>query len=161
MVILVADTSVLVDLERGGLLQAVFVTGLTFVVPDLLYDRELADRNGPYLQTLGLGVVELTPSETLLAQELKNSGTGLSLPDCFALACAKRAGHSLSTGDQGLRKAAESQGIEVHGVLWLLDLLADSGVDMGALVQGLLVIRDHPKCRLPKEEVAERLAKWN
>lgn len=160
MVVLVADTSVLVDLERGGLLQAVFVSGLDFVVPDLLYEKELAARNGPYLQTLGLGVVELTPLEMLLAQNLKNSGAGLSLPDCYALACATRPGHSLSTGDRGLRQAAEARGVEVHGALWLLDLLAISGVDKGTLVQGLITIRDHPKCRLPREEVAERVAKW-
>ena len=43
MIVLVSDTSVLVDLERGGLLPLAFGCGLTMVVPDLLYDRELAD----------------------------------------------------------------------------------------------------------------------
>ena len=161
MVVLVADTSVLVDLEHGGLLQVVFVAGLTLVVPDLLYEKELADRNGPYLQTLGLAVVDLTPTEMSLAQELKNSGVGLSLPDCYALACATRPGHSLSTGDQKLRKAAENRGVEVHGVLWLLDLLADAGVAYESLAQGLIGIRDHRKCQLPKDEIALRIAKWD
>ncbi|MDG0857490.1 hypothetical protein [Roseateles puraquae] len=55
MIILVSDTSVLIDLERGGLLEPAFSCGLTMVVPDLLYDRELVAENGPFLKQLGLG----------------------------------------------------------------------------------------------------------
>lgn len=63
MIILVSDTSILIDLERGGLLEAAFSCGLTMVVPDLLYERELEPENGPLLRALGLGVVSLTPEE--------------------------------------------------------------------------------------------------
>ena len=38
---LVADTSVLVDLERGSLLAACFRLPFEFVVPDVLYEREI------------------------------------------------------------------------------------------------------------------------
>jgi hypothetical protein len=40
MLILVSDTSVLIDLERGGLLAPAFTCGLTMVVPDFLYECE-------------------------------------------------------------------------------------------------------------------------
>ena len=56
MIVLVSDTSILIDLERGGLLEAAFSCGLTMVVPDLLYERELESENGPFLRKLGLGV---------------------------------------------------------------------------------------------------------
>lgn len=59
MIILVSDTSVLIDLERGGLLEPAFSCGLPMVVPDLLYARELEADTGPFLRTLGLGVVAL------------------------------------------------------------------------------------------------------
>lgn len=39
--ILVSDTSVLIDLERGGLLEAVFALPHEFAVPDVLYDHEM------------------------------------------------------------------------------------------------------------------------
>ncbi|MEI2713936.1 MAG: hypothetical protein V9G04_11790 [Nocardioides sp.] len=55
MIILVSDTSILIDLERGGLLEAAFSCGLTMVVPDLLYERELEPENGALLRKLGLG----------------------------------------------------------------------------------------------------------
>ncbi len=41
MKVLVSDTSALVDLERGSLLDAAFRLPFEFVVPDLLYEREL------------------------------------------------------------------------------------------------------------------------
>ncbi|WP_209313642.1 hypothetical protein [Jannaschia formosa] len=42
MPILVSDTSVLIDIERAGLTTRIFALPHDFVVPDLLYDRELA-----------------------------------------------------------------------------------------------------------------------
>ena len=39
MKVLVSDTSVLIDLERGGLLEGVFELPYEFAVPDLLYGR--------------------------------------------------------------------------------------------------------------------------
>jgi hypothetical protein len=71
MIILVSDTSVLIDLERGGLLEPSFSCGLTMVVPDLLYARELEADNGPLLRHLGLGVVALVPDEVAFAQQLR------------------------------------------------------------------------------------------
>lgn len=56
MAILVSDTSVLIDLERAGLLEAMFVLPFEFVVPDLLYERELAGEMGERLLGLGLGL---------------------------------------------------------------------------------------------------------
>ena len=47
MIILVADSSVLIDLERGHLLEAVLGGPDTIAVPDFLYDTELRDYNGP------------------------------------------------------------------------------------------------------------------
>ena len=78
MIILVSDTSVLVDLERGGLLEAAFSCGLAMVVPDILYERELENQTGPYLRTLGLGVLSLTPDEVALAQQIRSERRALS-----------------------------------------------------------------------------------
>jgi len=101
--ILVSDTSILIDLERGELLESVFSCGLTLIVPDLLYERELQNDNGPYLRALGLGVVALTSSEVAFAQAVRRQRPTLSLPDCFALCCAMRPEHVLITGDKTLR----------------------------------------------------------
>ena len=161
MVILVSDTSILIDLERGNLLEAAFSCGLTMVVPDLLYDQELEDENGPYLKHLGLGVVNLTPKEVSLAQQIHTQRKALSLPDCFALSCATRPGHTLVTGDKVLRCEAKQRIGTVYGLLWILDAMATSGkTEIELLIEGLKTIASHPRCRLPSAETDARLAEW-
>lgn len=161
MIILVSDTSVLIDVERGGLLEVAFSCGLTMVVPDLLYARELEAENGPMLRALGLGVVALSPDEVDFAQKLRAKQPGLSLPDCFALSCAMRQGHALVSGDKLLRTEAQIHNCTVYGLLWLLDQMEASGtVGTALLHEGLDRIWNHPRCRLPKAEVIARLDRW-
>lgn len=161
MVILVSDTSVLIDLERGRLLEAAFTCDLSMVVPDLLYDRELADENGPWLRHLGLGVVTLTPPEVSLAQEVQSARPTLSLPDCFALSCATRDGYQLVTNDKALRSEAQARLGQVFGLFWILDQMAASGkVSQDLLFHGLTQIAANPRCRLPAAEIKSRLNAW-
>lgn len=50
-VVVVSDTSVLMDLERGSLLEAAFrLPPFAFAVPDLLYERELKAKGGSGLR---------------------------------------------------------------------------------------------------------------
>lgn len=161
MTILVSDTSVLIELERGGLLEPAFSCGLVMVVPDLLYQKEIEEENGPYLRALGLGVVSLTPDEVEFAQTIKVQRPALSLPDCFALTCAHRPEHILVTGDGKLRKEAENRDVQVCGLLWILDQMEACGNFSHTLLhEGLSQISAHTRCRLPKDEVKKRLTKW-
>lgn len=161
MIILVSDTSILIDLDRGGLLEATFGCGFTMIVPDLLYERELESENGAYLKSLGLGVISLSSEEVASAQALKSQRKPLSLPDCFALSCASRPNHILLTGDKALRTAALAKKTQAFGLLWLLDRMADTGrVSLSTLYEGLVRINSHERCRLPAAEVRSRLEHW-
>lgn len=161
MIILVSDTSILIDLERGGLLEAAFSCGLTMVVPDLLYERELEPENGPFLRKLGLGVIALTPEEVTFAQQLHTERKALSLPDCFALSCAARPDHALVTGDKVLRNEATARQRIVYGLLWILDQMAASeNISTTMLHEGLIRISSDRRCRLPHTEVRIRLDAW-
>lgn len=162
MIILVSDTSILIDLERGGLLEATFACGLTLVVPDLLYQNEIESENGSYLRALGLGIVSLSPDEVVMAQTIKAQRQTLSLPDCFALCCAMRPSHMLMSGDKALRNEAKVRLGDVYGLLWLLDKMAASNtIPLSQLHDGLSRIAAHQRCRLPKEEINMRLKSWN
>lgn len=161
MIVLVSDTSVLIDLERGGLLEGIFSVGLSFIVPDLLYDRELKNDIGPYLRSLGLGIVTLTAKEVVVAQEVSTARPGLSLPDCFALSCATRPDHVLVTGDGLMRKEAKVRLGAVYGLFWILDQMYESGkFEREYLIDGLTKIASHPRARLPSDEVRKRIEVW-
>ncbi|WP_199197343.1 hypothetical protein [Chroococcidiopsis sp. CCALA 051] len=89
MNVLVSDTSVLVDLERGGLLKATFSLPVTMAVPDLLYAQELSNYNGERLLNLGLQILELDDQGVEMAINYREQVRAISLPDSFALVLAK------------------------------------------------------------------------
>lgn len=108
--------------------------------------------------SLGLS---LQPDEVGFAQLVKNERKPLSLPDCFSPSCARRQDHVLLTGDGPLRTAAKDYGVEMYGLLWLLDRLAESGAaTYSTLHEGLTKISQGPRCRLPKAEIQQRLKAW-
>ena len=159
--LLVSDTSVLIDLERGNLLQATFKLATPLAAPDVLYDRELRPTNGALLRTLGLQVLALDPNGTALAQRYKARSPALSVPDAFALALAKTGTHVLVCGDRALKDLALSESVECHGLFWILDRLLDASlVSPQHLHTALATIADHPRCRLPRHLVAAALARW-
>lgn len=161
MRILVSDTSVLIDLERGGFLDSCFQLPFEFAVPDLLYARELADFGGPELVARGLRVEELSSGEVTTAQAVRGAHPRLSLPDAFAYVLASARGWTLLTGDGELRPLAEAEGVQFFGVLWVIDQLFDAKVmDATAIVSGLESIASHPRCRLPSAEVQARLERY-
>ena len=163
MNIMVADTSVLVDLERGGLLEQCFSLPYRFTVPDLLYRNELARRRGrpdfgESLLALGLQVEELDGNEVNNAILFRRERPSLSLPDAFALALAASRRWTLLTGDRVLRAFAAKLSVCCHGVLWILDQVFEADISSPeVLVAGLASIRDHPRCRLPQDEIARRV----
>lgn len=167
MKVMVADTSVLIDLERGGLLDRCFSLPYRFTVPDLLYRNELESRRdnpgfGESLRALGLGVEELDGGEVTNAILYRRERPSLSLPDAFALALAASRKWTLLTGDGALRAFAGRLSLTCHGVLWILDRIFHLGVSSpGDLVSGLSAIRDHPRCRLPQDEISRRIARYS
>jgi hypothetical protein len=65
---------------------------------------------------------------------------------------------TLLTGDGELRNLANEHKVEIHGVLWVFDLLFDLRImDGKALVDALTAISEHPRCRLPKADLHARL----
>lgn len=161
MPVLVSDTSVVIDLDRAGLIETMFHLPATFAVPDLLFARELNDELGARMVALGLEVHELSAAEVTGATAVIRTDQSLSLPDAFAFALAQARGWPLLTGDGGLRRLAEAAQLEVHGVLWLFDELERVGACAVAdLHAGLTRVSGHPRCRLPQSEITRRLSRW-
>jgi hypothetical protein len=159
--ILVSDTSVLIDLERGCFLEAVFALPHEFAVPDVLYDHEMQGEWGEALVRIGLRVEEVSKEGVANALCYRQQRTSLSVPDNFALALAKERQWLLLTGDGQLRDLASGEDVECHGVLWLLDMMEEAGVPgIRPLHDGLVAIAAHPRCRLPRREITIRLERY-
>ena len=158
MRVLVSDTSVLIDLERGSLLESALSLPFTFAVPDLLYERELENHGGENLLRLGLAIEGLDGKGLALAREYRRRRRTLSFPDSLALAPAKTNSWTLLSGDGELRTMAAGERVDCHGVLWLTDRMFEHDPTVAIdLCKGLEAMRDHPRCWLPKAEITKRL----
>jgi hypothetical protein len=159
--VLVSDTSVIIDLERGTLLDDLFHLPFEFAVPDLLFRRELAGALGDRLIALGLRVEELTSVELSRATTVRRERKELSTADTFAFAIAEGRGWPLLTGDGGLRRLAAETQVTFHGVLWICDQFEQGRhVPMPRLHAGLTALSSHPRCRLPTDQVRRRLDRY-
>lgn len=159
MTALVSDTSVLIDLERADLDDAVFTAGLSLAVPDLLYDKELRDYGGPEWLARGLQVLSLDAQATADAQSLAHANRAVSMVDCSALVLAQHRGWTLLSGDRALRQLAGHHGIDCHGFLWVSDQLENANIDKIRLATAIEKIMNHRSCRLPRNECLLRIAR--
>lgn len=158
---LVCDTTIPIDIERCGVWQALLSLPYQFAVPDLVYKRELEGAPGDFLRAQGLRVERLMPEETAIAVSEHRAG-GISTCDAFALALASHRGWTLLTSCSSLGNLARRKGLVTKGILWLLDECEVHAV-LGTtdLSRALHAVAGHPRCRLPKGEVAVRLARWS
>ena len=110
---------------------------------------------------MGLRVADLDSDEIGRALSYRGRQAALSLADTFALSLAASRGWTLLTGDGRPRDLARLERVPCHGVLWVLDrLYQEAAASVGALHDGLARIAAHPRCRLPKREIAVRLERF-
>ncbi len=95
------------------------------------------------------------------AERFRVAERQLSLVDAFALALAQRLGAVLLTGDAILRRLAAKEDVECHGLLWLFDVFEGEGtLSTASLGTALERVASHPRCRLPKDEVRQRIGRY-
>lgn len=156
----VTDANIWIDLDNGGLLGRVFDLGDELYIPDLIF-AELETPDTALLEELGLKVVGLTGSQLAEIQgHLAHQYNRASVRDLSALVYARDNGVVLVTGDGPLRAAAREEGVEYHGVVWILDRLVAEGVITRSEASHSLRVMVHKGARLPREVVQGRLRRW-
>jgi predicted nucleic acid-binding protein len=160
--VIVNDSSCLIDLRKGGLLTATLLLPFRFTVALPLVEAELNDFSSADwrdLRSRGMQVVDLDASQVERAFALKSLYPGLSAYDCFSLALAESTKAAmLLTGDRQLRLRATAIGVDVHGILWICDRIAEaSSIPPSDLADALETLDADPLVFLPREEVSLRI----
>jgi predicted nucleic acid-binding protein len=155
----VVDTNVLIDFHWGDLLEALLALPFIFLVPDVIV-AELAAPNGQQLLAWGLESVSLTGEQVAAVAALAAVHRAPSINDLFALVLARTRTATLLTGDRALRQLAESEGIEVHGTLWLLDEVVRLAIITAGQAADGLERMIACGSRLPEEERRLRMRRW-
>ncbi len=158
MLLIVSDTSVLIDIEQGELTSAMFSLPCQFIVPDILFASELAERHSHLLQ---LGLISKTLNGDLVAEAylLHKKYIRPSVNDMLALTLAKHENCQLLTGDKALREAAIELNVEVHGTIWLVEqMIQNENITVEVASVGFQRMREAGS-RLPWVDVEMMLGK--
>lgn len=161
MRLVVTDANIIIDLDAGGLLEEIFrLPDMEFCTPDVLYLEELAQQYGA-LPGLGLKVLSQPPEAVEYVTQLRPRYRGPSTNDLFALALARTMGCALLSGDGSLRAAADAEGIEIHGTLWLMEALLNARLVLVGRVAAAYDSMRRDGSRLPWEEVDAQIQRWH
>jgi len=140
-------------------LDEVFELGLQLVTTDLVV-AELDRPKGDLLVQRGLKAISLSGAEVGEILQLRARHRRLSFADLSALLLARKFSSMLLTGDRRLRKLAKAHGLEVHGILWVLEELVRRGTLKPARAARALEAIIQGGARLPREECRRLLQKW-
>lgn len=130
-----------------------------FKTPDLVAHK-LQSLSAASLKRLGLHVVELPGTRVLEIIQMARKYPRPSRPDLSALVLARSEGGILLTGDKALRAAGEEEGLEVRGVLWLLDEMVSRQVLSGTKAIAALQLMLKGGSRLPTTDCERYVQVW-
>lgn len=165
MKILVNDTNIFIDLHSVGLLEEMCrlpyeIHTVDFVVAEIAD----ADQRRIFDELVARGEISVdgfTADEVIEIVEEHSSVSGnLSIPDCSVCYFARKHNVPMLTGDRRLRRYAEEQSIEVHGILFIFDELVRHDIISTSMAADRLEELFAINARLPKAEIRERIKRW-
>jgi len=129
-----------------------------------LFSEELikfTDQEKALLQN-GLRVRSISGKGVLRAIEIQNKNCQLSINDCFAFVLAESVfGSILLTGDRRLRNLADTSGIELRGVLWIIEKIHEANLaSTDKLYSALLEWQRDETVRLPNKALNDFIERF-
>ncbi len=165
MKILVNDTNIFIDLHSVGLLEEMCRLPYEIHTVDLVV-AEIADADQRRIfdELVARGEISVdgfTADEVIEIVEEHSSVSGnLSIPDCSVCYFARKHNVPMLTGDRRLRRYAEEQSIEVHGILFIFDELVRHDIISTSMAADRLEELFVINARLPKAEIRDRINRW-
>ncbi|GFI00299.1 MULTISPECIES: PIN domain-containing protein [Bacteroidales] len=165
MKILVNDTNIFIDLHSVGLLEEMCRLPYEIHTVDLVV-AEIADADQRRIfdELVARGEISVdgfTADEVIEIVEEHSSVSGnLSIPDCSVCYFARKHNVPMLTGDRRLRRYAEEQSIEVHGILFIFDELVRHDIISTSMAADRLEELFAINARLPKAEIRDRINRW-
>jgi|YNPNPStandDraft_1061719.scaffolds.fasta_scaffold24599_2 predicted nucleic acid-binding protein len=155
----VADANILFDLRNGCIVEQIPSLPYHFIIPDAVF-AELEPSLRHTIESLGFEIGALAAPTVAEVYALRAQQPRLSVADLFALFLARDRGALLLTGDKRLRRLAETYGLVVHGVLWILDELYDRHLFNGQQAWAALERIRALGGRLPEAQCQKRRRQW-
>lgn len=160
--IIVKDACILFDLIDLELLDNFFEMDFIVLTTQAVLD-EIKDpyQNKIVIKHVDLGNISIDQfGNDGLIIELYSEHKGLSLIDCSVIELAFRRGGILLSSDKSVRKVSTENKIEVHGLLWVIEMLVNSTViNRSKAVKTLIRYLDMNN-RAPRKKVESLIEKF-
>lgn len=155
--ILVQDTCALIDLLALDLMSSIKESGRSIHISEYVYAEVLLAHQTARIDALileGLIVVDKFPNDATI-DVFRTRFTGLSVADCSMIDLSQRVGGVVVTTDEKLKKVCLSLGLEVHGVVWMVDVMVSERlIDVAGAVARLDLYIEINK-RAPRQLIEE------
>jgi predicted nucleic acid-binding protein len=159
MLLLISDANIFIDVEAGNLTPVIFKLPYEFAVPDILFELEL-QKHHEHLLDAGLKVISLDATALRMMESLLRKHPRASIMDHAALSLAMQEHCPLLTGDRDLRIAAQQEGVEVHGTIWVMEKLLEQKLILQQQARTSFASMRVKNSRLPWGDVENLLNRW-
>ena len=159
----IQDANILIDLVKTGLFAHCLALDYEFMTTDLVLDELYTSQQAeiqPHIDSGKFIVIQSSETELTNIRKLSLEDTHLSEQDWSTLYFAEQKKAILLSGDNQLRKVAESRKLIVHGVLWILDSLFQFKLLTAQDCCRFLTSLVSQNRRLPWKECDERKKRW-
>lgn len=125
--ILISDANIFFDLININLIDQFFAVPEKISTTDFIISEIEDEKEKEIIETLihneKLIVKEFSQEEIQEIIKLRAATRKLSLQDCSVWYYAKKSNGTLLTGDKRLRREVEKDNIDVHGILFVFELI--------------------------------------
>lgn len=163
--LIVSDTNIFLDLFDTDLLKEFFtlpyeIKTSMLVIGEIKKDEQLQAIK-PFIDSKKLKIDDISDKEFNSCYVLKLVTLGdLSIADCSVWRMAKNDNAKLLTSDAKLRKAAEKDNVEVHGILFVFDeLISNNSLSIEKAIEKLDVLKEKNK-RFSKKLADIKKEEW-
>jgi len=166
-IVTISDTNIFIDLIETGLLDTFFSLPWEFHTTDMIIHelKESAQRK----KVIAYQRKKVLHVKTFDEKELSNlivfhaqmrNKTNVSIQDCSVWLYAHDNGYMLLTGDSKLKNAAMKSGVDVHGILFVIDKLVEHQLLTRERATQKLKVLILLNPRLPQADILKRLQHW-
>lgn len=162
MKLVITDANIFMHLIDSGLQEEFFRLHLEILTTEEVF-LEIGDERQILEPFVGNGLTVISSDEDQL-ESIQTSpfSKGLSFPDRVVLFHAIQRRCTVLTGEKLMTNECKRHGLDVHGILWVLDQLESEGIcDHLTLKAKLQDLMNLPDFRVPKAECSDRLNKWS
>jgi len=153
------DANILIDIVQLNLVEAFLALDNEMYTTDFVFE-ELEYFQKKVLISEKLIILKTNENELLHILELTSQHNGLSFEDCSVWYYAQKMDGILITGDGGLRTKAKASGIEVRGIIYIIEEIKNQNILEKLICVEKLEALKTLNNRLPVAEINKRIQLW-